>query len=236
MKCAVVIPVYKSSLNDNELISIRRTVSILSHYDIILVGPENLDYTSFHQEYEGFKIELFNNYFFSNISGYNQLMMSSSFYRRFENYDYILICQLDAYVFKDELLDWCQKNYDYIGAPWIVAPPALPKQKKPIIDFAKKMIGTVGNGGFSLRKVKTHLRISKILSLFKKFFPKNEDFFWCYIVPKFFKYKRPTASEALKFAFELAPSLSFEKNDRQLPFGCHAWEKYEPDFWKDYIK
>lgn len=236
MKCAVVIPVYKSSLNDNELISLKRTVSLLYNYDIILVGPENLDYSIYIKEYKDFKIELFRSAYFNNISGYNQLMMSSSFYDRFKNYDYILICQLDAYVFKDELLEWCQKNYDYIGAPWIVAPPTVSNNKKPLIDFAKKMVGTVGNGGFSLRKVKTHLRISKTLSLFKKFFPKNEDFFWCYIVPKFFKFKRPTASEALNFAFELAPALSFKKNNKQLPFGCHAWEKYEPEFWKDYIK
>ena len=31
----------------------------------------------------------------------------------------MLIYQLDAYVFKDELLNWANKGYDYIGAPWL---------------------------------------------------------------------------------------------------------------------
>ena len=98
------------------------------------------------------------------------------------------------------------------------------------------MLNKVGNGGFSLRKVKTHLKIAKRMSLFLSFFPKNEDFFWAYIVPKFFKFRRPPVKEALAFAFELSPSEAFEMNERKLPFAVHAWEKYEPEFWENYIK
>ena len=38
--------------------------------------------------------------------------------------------------------------------------------------------------------------------------------------------------EGMKFGFEKEPSLLYSKNNNQLPFGCHAWEKYEPDFWE----
>ena len=31
----------------------------------------------------------------------------------------MLIYQLDAFVFQDDLAYWCQQNYDYIGAPWL---------------------------------------------------------------------------------------------------------------------
>jgi hypothetical protein len=42
-------------------------------------------------------------------------MKSKQFYERFVAYDYMLIYQLDAYVFKDELDDWSAKGYDLLA-------------------------------------------------------------------------------------------------------------------------
>jgi hypothetical protein len=235
-KCAVVIPVYKKTPNANELISLNRVVKVLKNYPLILFAPEGLDVSIYLNCYDNFLIERFSSNYFKDISGYNRLMMSTQFYKRFINFEYILLYQLDAYVFGDELSEWCDAGFDYIGAPWIVPPVRPADAKKPIIDFALKMVGTVGNGGFSLRKVKRHLQITRLLSPLLPFFPKNEDFFWSYIVPKLFRFKKPGLETALKFAFELAPSLAYSKNNHQLPFGCHAWEKYEPDFWKEKFK
>lgn len=44
-------------------------------------------------------------------------MLEADFYRRFGKYKYMLIYQLDAFVFSDKLLDFCEMGYDYIGAP-----------------------------------------------------------------------------------------------------------------------
>jgi len=44
-------------------------------------------------------------------------MMSPAFYDAFKAFDYILIYQLDAFVFRDELEYFCSLGYDYIGAP-----------------------------------------------------------------------------------------------------------------------
>jgi hypothetical protein len=46
-------------------------------------------------------------------------MLSIDFYKRFRDYKFILIYQLDAYVFRDELEYWCEQDYDFIGAPLI---------------------------------------------------------------------------------------------------------------------
>ena len=96
-------------------------------------------------------------------------MLSPEFYRRFSDTDYILVCQLDAYIFRDELLSWCKKEYDYIGAPW--SAPAL--YRMPILRLWRRYFHSrrrtekdfkVGNGGLSIgcgdRK-----RIAKILIL-----------------------------------------------------------------------
>jgi hypothetical protein len=65
-----------------------------------------------------------------------------------------------------------------------------------------------------------------------KRFPHYEDLFWSFEAPKFDKkFKVPTPEEALPFAFEVAPRWCFEKNGRRLPFGCHAWAKYDREFW-----
>lgn len=47
----------------------------------------------------------------------------------------------------------------------------------------------------------------------------------------------PKPELAMRFAFEKSPSYLFEKNKRELPFGCHAFMRYEySSFWSKYIK
>jgi hypothetical protein len=47
--------------------------------------------------------------------------------------------------------------------------------------------------------------------------------------------KLPNWQQALKFGFEQHPQLCYELNNQQLPFGCHAWEKYDYEFWEKYM-
>ena len=73
------------------------------------------------------------------------LWMSKQFYFRFlPNYKYMLIYQLDAWVFTDNLQEWCDKGYDYIGAPFL----SIVKKNSPRVIFKG-----VGNGGLSLRRI-----------------------------------------------------------------------------------
>jgi hypothetical protein len=64
----------------------------------------------------------------------------------------------------------------------------------------------------------------------------QNDAFWstqagCYL-PGF---KVATVDEGLRFAFEAAPRVCFELNQRRLPLGCHAWAKYDRQFWEPYL-
>ncbi|MBL4883751.1 MAG: hypothetical protein JKY95_04320 [Planctomycetaceae bacterium] len=64
----------------------------------------------------------------------------------------------------------------------------------------------------------------------------NEDRFWSEVVPvRFPWFQIPSPFEAVSFAFEVNPRKCFELNGSELPFGCHAWEKYDPDFWTNFI-
>jgi hypothetical protein len=44
----------------------------------------------------------------------------------------------------------------------------------------------------------------------------------------------PDWKEALAFSIEQNPQTGY-KILGKLPFGCHAWERYEPSFWKGII-
>ena len=157
--CAVVIPVYKRELSHTDRLSLRQCLRLLSAYEIVFVTYQQLDTCAYselcrehgvHPRYEYFP----RRYFTAGLYGYNALMLSKQFYRRFLGCQYTLIYQLDAYVFRDELSAWCEKGYDYIGAPWfsstsIDAPP----------QPGSKYHHIVGNGGFSLRKPEAFLRL-----------------------------------------------------------------------------
>lgn len=230
---AIVIPVYQEALNERELKSIRRCQTILGKYPVIFVAPEGLQATYF-QEIPQHQVQYFDASYFKNTSTYNQLLVSKQFYKCFSAFEYLLIYQLDAYVFRDELSDWCKRGFDYVGAPQLTEnhfknPTFKNSLTKPLVL----------NGGFSLRKVDSCLKLLSIYHLFYGSWPANEDtlfsFYHKRVWPLRFFFRLPTWQTALQFGFENDPEKCLELNKGQLPFGCHAWEKYNPNFWDRYI-
>ncbi|MFN8415004.1 MAG: DUF5672 family protein [Cytophagaceae bacterium] len=230
---AIVIPIYKSSLTKEEKCSLAQARNIFSSRKIYLVYPDGLAVTNYSEIIPNVNLITFDSYYFRSVQSYSLLLNSPFFYQSFLQHDYILIYQLDAYVFKDELDVWCQKGYDYVGAPWIEADWI----KK--LGLLGKLVYPVGNGGFSLRKVKSFYQGAQRLQLVVKYLWRkkwNEDFFWSSLAKRVLPgFRIPEINEALGFAFEEKPSKCFQLNGNQLPMGCHAWEKYEPEFWREYI-
>ena len=64
----------------------------------------------------------------------------------------------------------------------------------------------------------------------------QEDHFWGLEAPKNLSWFRiPDPATASRFATEINPDQLYEMNGQALPFGCHAWEKYNPVFWRKFI-
>lgn len=264
---SVIIPLYKSRPTDNELCAFRQCFKILGKYDIYVVTYQELclkEYNSvINQEIH---CKYFDRKYFESIAGYNELLKEYCFYKTFKKYDYILIYQLDAWVFKDALVEWCTKKYDYIGAPWFTDFGVYDEEHK---------LWKVGNGGFSLRRVKRFLYVTnpraRFLSsreVFRTFYKGykdlpscllkclgrknnvayflqknpiykayNEDSYFSIVLSQYelMKMYIPDVEQAAYFSFERSPRYLFNLTSEQLPFGCHAWEKYDADFWKEKI-
>lgn len=254
-KVSIIIPIYKSFFGELEENSFLQCVHVLGNYDITVVQPDGLDNTFITSKYPSIAIESFPKHYFQSISGYNELLLWPDFYERFLDSEFILIYQLDAFVFKDELIQWCLKDYDYIGAPWIATQEKFPlKQINALIklfksDKTKKrdaIFYKVGNGGFSLRKTASHAHIAKkhsrviqnLLAHKDKELCATEDVFWSLRAPQLQQdFKIPHYQEALGFAMDRKPKLALKLNNNQMPFGCHGINKNKViHFWKPILE
>lgn len=256
---AVVIPFYKDNLTKLEIIAIEQCFKVLGGYTIIPVMPQSLTLPTRAAKYSFAPALKFDDKYFDGIQGYNELMLSALFYDAFLDYEYILIYQLDAFVFKDELLLWCGKNFDYIGAPWlrefdypdIVKAVKTKFQKITHTRFNIQVGGLpsplqfedkVGNGGLSLRRVSKFYKLCNSMHreiaiyLGRNEHQYNEDAFWSIEVNRKRKILNiPGLKEGLKFAVELFPARAIKINKGDLPFGCHAWDKHL-SIWRPILK
>jgi uncharacterized protein DUF5672 len=263
-KVAVVIPIYKPfpDLTRNETLSLLQVGKVLAKRDIFLIYPPSVnidEYIRLFAPGQGKPVPI-DSRFFGDSKRANRLGVSPELYSCFASYEYMLLYHIDAYVFSDELDYWCSQGLDYVGAPWFDGndSPKLP------LTFTG-----VGNGGFSLRRIRSflevaqnrsfvnlHLGLSQVYDFLegenhktvRKYlfinsfmriiepFSGYEDEFWGFTVPRFHKWFTVAKPEqALKFSFEVLPRELYRLNNNQLPFGCHAWEKYDPVFWQSFI-
>jgi uncharacterized protein DUF5672 len=267
---AIAVPLSsRPELTAEEEVSMRHLSHFLGGYDKYLVAPESAS-----SQRDNFKMMRFPEKFFGSAAAHNRLLMWPGFYNAFRDYEYILIYHLDSLVLSDQILQWCKAGFDYIGAPWV------PCAETPWVKEAQ-----VGNGGFTLMKVETVLKVLYnryrqepasywsdllmrnrahvrpifwILEKLQHLFPDsrlinrpledfrkterpdvhgvNNDYFWSFDAKKYVpEFKVASVEEGMRFAFEAAPRECFERIGRKLPFGCHAWAKFDRTFWEPHL-
>ena len=262
---AIAIPVTeRTELTPEEKISLNHLLHFLGDYDKFFIAPTGLGVA--HPEIEN---RYFDRKYFGSGQAHSRLLLSTGFYESFAEYEYLLLCHLDTLVFSDQLSYWCNQDYDYIAPPWIKHEDA-PYAGKPEFE------GKIGNGGFSLRKIESFLKVlnskelfkdpeelwanfcrnksafRKFLNLPRKFLyrlpkfnnaeieiarrVKIEDSFWANRALHYYPdFRLAPVSVALQFAFECLPRHCYEQNNHQLPFGCHAWQEYDQEFWEPFL-
>lgn len=236
----VVIPVYKSHPDAYERISLDNCLRVLSGHPVVLIAPDSLNLKSYHDvaAEAGRRLgeERFADHYFTGVKAYNRLLISEAFWARFLAYEHLLIHQLDAFVFADRLAHFCALPYDYLGAPW--TPENLRERivEHPVSKLVLGYRRRVGNGGLSLRRVPKLHRLARNLMVLTKRWPLNEDVFWSLFAGRYVPgYRVAPPATALAFAIEYEPAVAYVRLGNQLPFGCHAWERYDLDFWRPFF-
>jgi len=154
---AVVIPLSHDTVYTPEQeTSFRHVRRHLSRHDIYVAVPE-----SQRGIYPGFIRKPFPDRFFGSPQAFGALLLTRDFYRAFLDYECVLLYHLDSLVFSDCLQEWCAAGYDYIAPPFLISP-----------DTTHITEEKVGNGGFSLRRVRSFLRVLES----KRYFVDPEEY------------------------------------------------------------
>jgi hypothetical protein len=265
VKPIIAIPVHKRRPDRAESISIERCGSVLRRWPILFISPSSLDigpYVEIIPNASSLKVA---DEWMSSVQNYNKLMISDAIFTKLRGYSHLLIHEPDAVVLLDELEYWCDKEFDYIGAPWFEG-HGRAQGGAPIIG--------VGNSGFSLQRIEAAL---SVLSSSRRWYSKKQaakdlfrgltgnrsrlrrgvlgmgncgrlkdahglysgncDNFWSNVVPSVdSSYRVASIEDALLFSWEVLPSRCYALCNGKLPFGMHAWMKYDIEFLQPILR
>ena len=235
MTVVVLVPIYKARPDAFEVHSMDVSFAALTGRNISFIGPAGLDVGFYAERYPGVNFIAFEASHFASIAGYNRLLLQPRFYENFAPHEFMLILQTDAVVIRDDLDHWCAQPFDYVGAPW-------PDPIELFVNLdrfgganGRRVRATVGNGGFSLRRLSKCARLIEEFPEATSYFVRSgssEDLYFSLLGQLSSDFVLPNEVTASQFAMELKPSYYFEINGRNDPMGGHAWWKYEPLFWK----
>ena len=175
LRIATVIPVYRAEISEIEKRRVERTLQNVSRDAVFFIGPDSWRGFKDAKFLQNFNFVPFAKQSFSSLSDYNRFMLQPDLYVRFIQYEFVLVCQLDAFLVKSlpvtDALD-----FDYVGAPWV--PPWQvrwsPMRRRMLVgrSSGRSKELHVGNGGLSLRRTSRFAQLRK-LPPFRKF--PNED-------------------------------------------------------------
>jgi len=251
MSVVIVIPTHRSRLERFEHVALARCVEVLRGKPLVMVLPADADPAPLREVSPQLQFERFAPECFRSVADYNGLLLSDEFYARFASFDHMLIHQLDAFVFRDELDAW------YIGAPWLPRPRLPSPWARGVLGVKRRLYRlldrgypgggvrhaqydyTAGNGGFSLR------RIAVLRSMLKRFAARlepyrrydhhslGEDIFFCVETNRYRTQVRTAPLPvAARFAWESAPMAAAQLTGGALPFGCHGWNRLHREYWR----
>lgn len=233
----IVTPAYKPTLTPLERMSLARCQRILGDYPKCLVSPEGMVTTEYAALLPDVRVRTFDPACFRSVRTYSRLLRSPAFYEPFLQHEHMLIYQPDCYVFEDRLDEFRGRPHDYIGAPWLHFEwlHARRKWARPLARLPW-LFRKVGNGGLSLRRTRAFHASARRFQALGRRLDLQEDLYFCNVVARLDPSFRVAGfDEALRFAFEHEPRRCYELAGRRLPFGCHAFERYDFAFWREHF-
>ena len=250
--CAVVTFVWRE-LTIKEKVFLGNNIMKLQGFPFFVIHPRQFDVSHILTLHSMLTEITLDDKWFEGVNSYNEMMKSPWFYKLFNDYDFLLICQIDAYILGNNLNEWCQKGYDYVGAPWLTndnlyentlgrlvhsVMKYLPHRASKIHSY--HLYHKVGNGGLSLRRVQSMIdvfcRNQHLVACSKGKHSIQEDVFISYLIGRDGGLQIPNWREALYFSFEKAPAKALKLTNGVMPFGFHDTNsRYWDSFWSHYV-
>lgn len=240
-KSAIIIPVYyekPTRLDRLALSTLSTNLEDFKEYDVFIVQPEGLGIARWKIDIDHDVItRAFSPDYFKSTLTYSSLLMSYDFWKEFEEYEYALLYQTDAYCVGGDLKHFIDLNVDYIGAPIIAT------------DARWESVPAIGNGGVSLRKVATMIEttdpngdfmkesgdmIKRLDEMNGNMYTTYEDLYFCQLVPKLWEFNLPTFNDAAHFSFDMNADVMYEMTNHELPLFVHALDK-NIRFWQSHL-
>ena len=262
---AVAIPLSeKDYLSADEKISIKHLDTYLNEYDRYLIEPRGMKFKldgygvkEFDREFfgslEAHRKMLFSEKFYNSFENYqfvliyhtDALVFSDQLeYWCKKNYDYIAP-------------PWVpHKDAPYAGNPKFegkVGNGGFSLRKVAsflqVINSKRYWLDPVENLISVYKEHRGLTKVKKIAKALLKFIPQfnsvkqemqysriKEDRFWADRAAHYYpSFNLAPLDVALGFGFECVPQYCYEINNFKLPFGCHAWAKYDRAFWEKYL-
>jgi hypothetical protein len=265
MKRVVINVIHHTDkLTDIEANNLKRLVTLNDNKrDIVFILPKSFSSSYLKKKYKSINFYFVDNNLLSSAKEYNKFLITKKYYNIFDGYEYLLVYQLDTWVFSLDFEYFMDLGFDLIGAP------IFSENRHLEIEIINGC-----NGGISLRKLQSFKRIldkpfffnlnslycdigfgnhlnepikvfmKRLISRFIVFYKPdffwpihlNEDLYWSVIVPKFDReFKVASTNYSIGFCFDQFPQFLYEKNNNRLPLFVHALEKYDYTFWKRFI-
>jgi len=260
MRVVVLITVHQPTITPLEQISLRQCFKVLGRHPIRLVCPEGMDTSAYRAIIPKIEVDHIPPHWQSSYANFTQLKIEPFLYQRYAAYEYVLFYELDAFVFHDDLEKWCDKGLDYVGAPWFEGLVAA-KEDSPVHGvgnggFSLRKVSSMLRGRRSTRLwwrlLASEARRKPVQALRRAIidlprialgkdtsldFPRGEDNFWGLVVSRHLSwFKVASFDEARQFSFETLPRRLYKLNGERLPFGCHAWTRYDIDFFRPHVE
>ena len=228
---AILVPIYQTTLSNEDTVGLCRSLEALNNRRITFIHPKNMDLTLYRNLSQRAE---YDEVWFSSITNYNRLLLSPAFYKRYQAFEFILILQTDAVVLRDDLQQWLEAVFDYVGAPWPNGYELFVNLDRYAGVNGKVVKAHVGNGGLSLRRVRACLDLMAEFPQTLDYFQKSgssEDLFFAFMGQVSQRFILPSETRAALFSLELQAGKYFAMGGNVAPLGGHAWFKYEPQFW-----
>ena len=263
---AILITAHKKELSPFEKHSLIQCQKVLGAYPIFFICPKGLDVGEYPVLSAQVHFDFISPRWQKNYRNYLQLKMRPFLYNRYKRFEYLMFFEPDAFVFRNELTDWMNAGYDNIGAPWqegqVRATPDAPFIGAGNGGFALRRVAAFRKAMYSFGYLRAPkeliarwwdrpfwMKVLKFPGLILDFtlrnntffllnhYTESEDTFWGKYVPRAHPWFRVAPPEvALRFSFETNPRTMYARNNHELPFGCHAWWRYDLEFWKPFIR